>query len=42
MEMSSLSQEARRDRLSMCKHAVTGSQLWMLVSMGVHQCVERV
>ena len=42
MEMNSLSQKAWHDGLSACKHAVTVSQIWMLVSIGVNQCVERV
>ena len=42
MEMNILSQEAKYDRLSACKHAVTVSLIWMLVSVDVNQCVERV
>jgi hypothetical protein len=42
MEMNTLSQEARHDRLSACKYTVTMLQTWMLVSMGVNQCVELV
>jgi hypothetical protein len=42
MGMNILSQEARHNRLSACKYAVTVSQTWMLVSMVVNQCIELV
>lgn len=40
--MNASSQEARHDRLSVCKCTVNVLQICKLFSMGVNQCVEFV